>query len=194
VSFGYHPRALQVIQTSLSGILLLEPKIWSDDRGFFLETYHIERFREAGIAAPFVQDNQSRSERGVLRGLHYQEPNAQGKLVRCSRGAMFDVAVDVRVGSPQFGKWFGVELNDEKQQMLWVPVGFAHGFCALTDDCDVTYKCTAFYDPSTERSIVWNDPDIGIDWPISQPRLSMKDAMAPRLKDAKVLPRVRGMT
>jgi dTDP-4-dehydrorhamnose 3,5-epimerase len=171
--------------------LLLEPKIWSDDRGFFLETYHIERFREAGIGAEFVQDNQSRSQRGVLRGLHYQEPNAQGKLIRCSRGAMFDVAVDIRVGSPQFGKWFGVELNDENQQILWVPAGFAHGFCALTDDCDVTYKCTAFYDPGTERAIVWNDPDIGIDWPISQPRLSTKDAMAPRLKDAQVLPQYR---
>jgi dTDP-4-dehydrorhamnose 3,5-epimerase len=171
--------------------LLLEPKIWSDDRGFFLETYHSERFREAGIGAEFVQDNQSRSQRGVLRGLHYQEPNAQGKLIRCSRGAMFDVAVDIRVGSPQFGKWFGVELNDENQQILWVPAGFAHGFCALTDDCDVTYKCTAFYDPGTERAIVWNDPDIGIDWPISQPRLSTKDAMAPRLKDAQVLPQYR---
>jgi dTDP-4-dehydrorhamnose 3,5-epimerase len=174
--------------------LLLEPKIWSDDRGFFLETYHIERFREAGIGAEFVQDNQSRSQRGVLRGLHYQEPNAQGKLIRCSRGAMFDVAVDIRVGSPQFGKWFGVELNDENQQILWVPAGFAHGFCALTDDCDVTYKCTAFYDPGTERTIVWNDPDIGIEWPISEPRLSTKDAMAPRLKDAQVLPRFTGMT
>ncbi|HEV8657863.1 MAG TPA: dTDP-4-dehydrorhamnose 3,5-epimerase [Thermoanaerobaculia bacterium] len=182
---------MHVIQTSLSGVLLLEPKIWSDDRGFFLETYHIERFREAGIGAEFVQDNQSRSQRGVLRGLHYQEPNAQGKLIRCSRGAMFDVAVDIRVGSPQFGKWFGVELNDENQQILWVPAGFAHGFCALTDDCDVTYKCTAFYDPGTERAIVWNDPDIGIDWPISQPRLSTKDAMAPRLKDAQVLPQYR---
>lgn len=171
--------------------MLLEPKIWSDDRGFFLETYHIERFREAGIGAEFVQDNQSRSQRGVLRGLHYQEPNAQGKLIRCSRGAMFDVAVDIRVGSPQFGKWFGVELNDENQQILWVPAGFAHGFCALTDDCDVTYKCTAFYDPGTERTIVWNDPDIGIEWPISEPRLSTKDAMAPRLKDAQVLPQYR---
>lgn len=182
---------MHVIQTSLSGVLLLEPKIWSDDRGFFLETYHIERFREAGIGAEFVQDNQSRSQRGVLRGLHYQEPNAQGKLIRCSRGAMFDVAVDIRVGSPQFGKWFGVELNDENQQILWVPAGFAHGFCALTDDCDVTYKCTAFYDPGTERTIVWNDPDIGIEWPISEPRLSTKDAMAPRLKDAQVLPQYR---
>jgi dTDP-4-dehydrorhamnose 3,5-epimerase len=185
---------LHVIQTPLNEVLILQPKIYGDDRGFFLEIYHIERFREAGIAAAFVQDNQSRSQRGVLRGLHYQEPNAQGKLVRCGHGAMFDVAVDIRVGSPQFGKWFGVELNDKKQQMLWVPAGFAHGFCALTDECDVTYKCTAFYDPATEQSILWNDPDIGIEWPITEPRLSTKDAMAPRLKEAKVLPRFTGMS
>ncbi len=135
-----------------------------------------------------MQDNHSRSQRGVLRGLHYQEPNAQGKLVRCTRGAIFDVAVDIRKGSPTFGKWYGVELNETAQQMLWVPAGFAHGFCALADGTDVLYKVTAFYDPKADRSIVWNDPDIGIAWPIRDPRLSPKDAAAPRLRDAAALP------
>ena len=135
-----------------------------------------------------MQDNHSRSQRGVLRGLHYQEPNAQGKLVRCTRGAIFDVAVDIRRGSPTFGKWYGVELNEKNQQMLWVPVGFAHGFCALVDDTDVLYKVTAFYDPKSERSIIWNDPDLAIDWPVREPRLAPKDAAAPRLRDAVALP------
>ena len=154
-----------------------------------METYHAARFREAGIAAEFVQDNHSRSARGVLRGLHFQEPNAQGKLLRCTRGALFDVAVDVRVGSPQFGRWVGIELSEENRRLLWIPPGFAHGFCALTDGADLVYKCTAFYDASSDRSIAWNDPDIGIEWPIADPLLSPKDAAAPRLKNAPVLPR-----
>ena len=182
---------MNITETSLPGILIVEPRVYGDERGFFLETYHLERFREAGIPGPFVQDNHSRSQRGVLRGLHYQEPKQQGKLVRCSRGAMFDVAVDIRIGSPQFGKWFAIELNDRDQRMMWVPPGFAHGFCALTDDCDVTYKCTGYYDPPSEQGILWNDPDIGIRWPIAEPRLSTKDAVAPRLKDAPVLPSYR---
>lgn len=182
---------MNVIQTSLPGVLLLQPKVYRDDRGFFLETYRTDRFREIGIPDTFVQDNHSRSQRGVLRGLHYQEPNAQGKLVRCPRGAIFDVAVDIRKGSPHFGKWFGVELNETNQQMLWVPAGFAHGFCALADGTDVLYKVTALYDPSGDRSILWNDPEIGIEWPVSDPRLSPKDAAAPRLRDAASLPSYR---
>ncbi|GAC1479713.1 MAG: dTDP-4-dehydrorhamnose 3,5-epimerase [Steroidobacteraceae bacterium] len=189
---GYHPPALKVTGTSLEGVLIVESKVYGDDRGFFLETYHLERFREAGIADAFVQDNHSRSQRGVLRGLHSQEPKHQGKLVRCSRGAIFDVAVDIRVGSPKFGQWFALELNDRDGRMLWVPPGFAHGFCALVDETDVTYKCTAYYDPPSEQGIIWNDPEIGIRWPIAEPRLSTKDSVAPRLKDAPVLPSYRG--
>jgi len=153
-----------------------------------METYRSDRFAELGIEGSFVQDNQSRSLRGVLRGLHYQEPNAQGKLVRCIRGALFDVAVDVRVGSPHFGKWFGVELSEENRRMMWVPSGFAHGFCATSDVADLAYKCSAFYDAKSERSIAWNDPAIGIAWPISEPLLSPKDAKASLLADAKNLP------
>jgi dTDP-4-dehydrorhamnose 3,5-epimerase len=184
----YHPRALDVIKTALPGVFMVQPKVFADDRGYFFETWNARRFREAGLPDHFVQDNQSRSRAGVLRGLHYQEPNAQGKLVRCTRGSMWDVAVDVRVGSPTFGKWIGVELNDENKIMLWVPPGFAHGFCAMTDDTDVLYKCTTAYDPPSERSILWNDPAIGIHWPVSEPILSAKDAAAPPLSEATVLP------
>lgn len=180
---------MNVTETPIPGLLVIEPNVYADARGFFMETYHAERFVHAGIHAQFVQDNHSRSARSVLRGLHYQEPNAQGKLVRCTSGAIFDVAVDIRVGSPHFGKWFGIELTEENKKMLWIPAGFAHGLCALTDDADVVYKCTALYDPASDRSILWNDPDIGIDWPIREPLLSPKDAAAPRLNDARVLPR-----
>jgi dTDP-4-dehydrorhamnose 3,5-epimerase len=179
---------LNVIETPLPGVLLLEPKVFRDDRGFFLETYHTIRFREARITAEFVQDNHSRSVRGVLRGLHYQEPNAQGKLVRCPRGVLFDVAVDIRKGSPHFGKWFGAELSEENLRMLWIPPGFAHGFCAVSDVADLMYKCTALYDASADHTLAWNDPDIAIAWPVANPSLSPKDAAAPRLKDATVLP------
>jgi len=158
-----------------------------------METYHAARFQSFGIDAVFVQDNHSRSVRGVLRGLHYQEPNAQGKLVRCTRGTLFDVAVDIRAGSPTFGKWISAELSEDNKTMLWVPPGFAHGFCAMSDVADLVYKCKALYDASNDRSIVWNDPDIGIRWPIDKPKLSPKDASAPRLKDATVLPRFGGM-
>jgi len=159
-----------------------------------METYHSARFHSIGIDAVFVQDNHSRSVRGVLRGLHYQEPNAQGKLVRCTRGVLFDVAVDIRVGSPSFGKWTAVELSEDNKKMLWVPAGFAHGFCAMTDVADLVYKCTALYDAANDRSIAWNDPDVAIVWPLKDPKLSAKDASAPRLKDANVLPRFAGMT
>ncbi|MEO8035536.1 MAG: dTDP-4-dehydrorhamnose 3,5-epimerase [Acidobacteriota bacterium] len=179
---------MKIIQTSLPGVVLLEPTLYADDRGWFMETYNESRFREAGIEAPFVQDNHSRSRRGVLRGLHYQEPNPQGKLVRCAAGSLFDVAVDIRRGSPHFGQWFGAELSEANHLMLWIPPGFAHGFCATSDQADLVYKCTALYDSSGDRAIAWNDPDIGIEWPVQDPLHSPKDSIAPRLKDAAVLP------
>jgi dTDP-4-dehydrorhamnose 3,5-epimerase len=189
----YHPRALNVIETSLPGVLVLEPRVLADERGFFIETYHADRFRDAGIDAIFVQDNHSRSARGVLRGLHYQEPNPQGKLVRCTKGALFDVAVDIRVGSPHFGKWTAVELTEDNKRMMWVPAGFAHGFCALAETSDLVYKVTRHYDAKSDRVILWNDPDLRIMWPIGKPVLSARDAAAPRLKDATVLPQFGGM-
>jgi len=179
---------LNVRETSLPGVLIVEPKVFGDARGFFMETYRLDAFRDAGIADEFVQDNHSRSARGVLRGLHYQEPNPQGKLVRCTRGALFDVAVDIRRGSPTFARWFGLELSDANKRMLWIPPGFAHGFCALEDESDLVYKCTTLYDANADRAILWNDPEIGIDWPIKEPVLSKKDAGAPRLADADPLP------
>ncbi len=180
---------MKFVETPLPGVLLIEPDVFKDDRGFFMETYHLDRFREHGIAAPFVQDNHSHSARGVLRGLHYQEPNAQGKLVRCTRGALFDVAVDIRVGSPAFGKWYGTELSEANRRMLWIPEGFAHGFCALEEGSDLVYKCTALYVREHDRAILWNDPEIGIEWPLASPFLSKKDADAPPLRAAAPLPR-----
>jgi dTDP-4-dehydrorhamnose 3,5-epimerase len=187
----YHPRRLKVTETPLPGVLLIEPDVFTDPRGFFMETYHAARFREqAGIEAVFVQDNHSRSARGVVRGLHYQEPDPQGKLVRCTRGALFDVAVDIRRGSPSFGKWFAQELSDENKLSMWIPPGFAHGFCALTDEADLVYKCTALYEAANDRSILWNDPDLAIAWPrLDSPSLSRKDAAAPPLREAPELPR-----
>jgi len=180
---------LNVHETSLPGVLLIEPKVFGDDRGFFMETYRADMFRSFGMPdTVFVQDNHSRSARGVLRGLHYQEPNAQGKLVRCTRGAIFDVAVDIRRGSPSFARWFGLELSDANKRMLWIPPGFAHGFCALEDDSDLVYKCTSLYDAASDRSLLWNDPAIGIEWPIAEPVLSMRDANAARLTEATMLP------
>jgi dTDP-4-dehydrorhamnose 3,5-epimerase len=175
---------LNFTETPLPGVILIEPKLLSDDRGFFMETFHAETFARAGLPASFVQDNHSRSRRGVLRGLHYQEPHAQGKLVRCTRGTLFDVAVDVRRSSPTFAKWYGVELSESNRLMLWIPPGFAHGFCALTDDADLVYKCTSLYRSEYDHVIIWNDPDIGIEWPLGDPILSPKDAAAPRLRDA----------
>ena len=180
---------MKFIPTELPGVVIIEPKVFADDRGFFMETYNLTRFRDAGITDSFVQDNHSRSQYGVLRGLHYQEPNPQGKLVRCSRGSVFDVAVDIRRGSPRFAKWVGVELSEENKRMLWIPPGFAHGFCALSDVADLVYKATAPYDAAADRSLAWNDPQIGIEWPpIAEPLLSPKDAAAPRLADAPLLP------
>jgi dTDP-4-dehydrorhamnose 3,5-epimerase len=180
---------LNVAETPLPGVLLIEPKVFADERGYFMETFRSDVMRGAGIDAEFVQDNHSTSSRGVLRGLHYQEPKPQGKLLRCAYGAIFDVAVDIRVGSPHFSKSFAVELSEENRKMLWVPPGFAHGFCALTDDAVLVYKCTEYYDYAADRVIAWNDPDLAISWPVTDPQLSPKDAAAPRLKDAVVLPR-----
>jgi dTDP-4-dehydrorhamnose 3,5-epimerase len=175
---------LNIRPTTLPDVLIVEPKVFGDDRGFFMETYRADEFRAAGIDAVFVQDNHSRSACGVLRGLHYQDPNPQGKLVRCTRGALFDVAVDIRRGSASFGRWFGMELSEANKLMLWIPAGFAHGFCALEEGTDLVYKCTTVYDQAADRAILWNDPDIGIEWPIASPLLSAKDAVAPRLSEA----------
>lgn len=178
---------MNFIETSLPGVILIEPVVRGDDRGFFMETYRADIFRDQGIADVFVQDNHSRSARGVLRGLHYQEPHAQGKLVRCTRGEVFDVAVDIRRGSPSFGRWYGVNLSETNYRMLWVPPGFAHGFCAVSEVADLVYKATEVYHGESDRGILWNDPEIGIEWPLAEPILSPKDASATRLRDA-VLP------
>ncbi|MFN0061411.1 MAG: dTDP-4-dehydrorhamnose 3,5-epimerase [Myxococcaceae bacterium] len=180
---------MNVITLEIPGVLLIEPKVFGDPRGFFFETFSAKRYAEAGIDMPFVQDNLSRSSRGTLRGLHFQEPYAQGKLVSVLRGAVLDVVVDVRRGSPSYGKWLGVELSEENHRQLWVPPGFAHGFCVTSDVADFAYKCTGYYAPKSEHGIAWNDPDIGIRWPVSTPLLSQKDAAWPRLKDAQTLPR-----
>lgn len=174
---------MNVRTTPLDGVLLIAPRVFGDARGFFLETFQAERYAEAGIPDPFVQDNHSRSARGVLRGLHYQIERPQGKLVMVTKGAVFDVVVDIRKGSPTFGQWFGAELNDENHHQLYVPPGFAHGFCVLSDQADFLYKCTEYYAPDLERSIIWNDPDIAVAWPLEAPSLSARDAKAPRLKD-----------
>jgi dTDP-4-dehydrorhamnose 3,5-epimerase len=179
---------MKVTQTALPGVLLLEPKVFGDERGFFFESYHAGRYAEAGIPARFVQDNLSRSVRGTLRGLHFQEPNAQGKLVQVVAGAVYDVAVDIRRGSPHFGRWVGYELSAANKLQLWVPPGFAHGFCVTSDSADFLYKCTDLYNPAAERGIAWNDPALDIPWPVEQPLLSAKDRAAPRLADAPVLP------
>lgn len=179
---------MNVIETALPGVMLIEPKVFGDDRGFFLETWNAASFAAAGLDLTFVQDNHSRSAKGVLRGLHYQLGTPQGKLVRVTSGAVFDVAVDIRRSSPHFGQWVGYELSDSNKRMLWVPPGFAHGFCVLSDSADFLYKCTTLYNPPTDRGIRWNDPAIGIDWPLGDivPQLSGKDAVAPLLADAEV--------
>lgn len=176
---------MKVIETALPGVLIIEPKAFGDHRGFFLETFQVERYREAGITLPFVQDNHSRSQRGVLRGLHFQKTRPQGKLVSVSRGAVYDVAVDIDPTSATYGKFVGVELNDDNHRQMWVPPGYAHGFCVLSEVADFQYKCTDFYFPADEGGLAWNDPDVGIPWPIEAPQLSAKDANNPRLRDLK---------
>ena len=177
---------MNVIKTKLDGCVIIEPKVFGDERGFFLETFQAERYTsEAGITLPIVQDNHSRSSKSVLRGLHFQKTKPQGKLVRVVRGQVYDVAVDIRKGSPTYGQWEGLILSEENKTQLWVPPGFAHGFVVLSDTADLEYKCTEYYDPSDEGSILWNDSDLDIPWPIDNPILSNKDASADRLADLK---------
>lgn len=179
---------MKVIQTKLADCVIIEPKVFGDDRGFFLETFQADRYREqVGIDLPFVQDNHSRSRKGVLRGLHFQKQNPQGKLVRVVSGEVFDVAVDIRRGSPTFGQWEGVVLSADNKRQFWVPPGFAHGFLVLSEVADFEYKCTDYYNPQDEGAIAWNDADIAIQWPelhSAEIQLSEKDAAAPALANA----------
>jgi dTDP-4-dehydrorhamnose 3,5-epimerase len=180
-----------VANTRLSGPLYIEPAVFGDERGFFCETYRQSTLADLGIRDEFIQDNHSRSTRGVLRGMHFHIGDGVAKLVRCSRGSILDVLVDLRRGSPTYAQWEGFELDDQRMRLLYVPVGFAHGFCVLSDIADVIYKQSAYYDPSVERGIAWDDPDIGIDWPVrAEDRVvSARDSEAPRLSDvAEQLP------
>lgn len=173
------------IQTSIPGVVIIEPKVLPDERGFFMETYKKTDYEKAGIKDYFVQENHSRSSRGTLRGLHYQkDPKAQGKLVRALKGEIFDVAVDIRQGSPTYGKYVSADLSEENRCILYVPAGFAHGFCVVSPEAEVTYLTTEVYAPEQDRGIIWNDPDIGIKWPINNPVLSPKDLKHPNLKNA----------
>ena len=184
---------MNVRSTSLPGVLVLEPKVFRDDRGFFAETFSTKTLAGSGIPPQFVQDNHSRSTKGVLRGLHYQLRSPQGKLVHAARGKIFDVAVDVRLGSPHFGQWFGAELSDENLFSMWIPPGFAHGFCVMSDVADVIYKCTTLYDPADDRGVAWNDKSVGITWPEANPIVSAKDSKLLRLTDTRAdLPRFTG--
>ncbi|MBE2257957.1 MAG: dTDP-4-dehydrorhamnose 3,5-epimerase [Candidatus Accumulibacter sp.] len=178
---------MKIIPTRLPDVLIVEPKVFGDARGFFLESWNRKGFADLGLAADFVQDNHSRSRRGVLRGLHYQLQQPQGKLVRVTSGAVFDVAVDLRRSSPKFGCWEGVELSDANQRMLWIPPGFAHGFLVLSETADFLYKTTEYYAPEHERCILWNDPEVGVDWPLDgEPALSAKDQVGTPLRAAEV--------
>lgn len=183
---------MKVTETSLPGVLLLEPKLFGDERGFFVETFRQNVFAKTGIDCCFVQDNQSRSRRGILRGLHYQLVQPQAKLVRVARGRIYDVAVDIRKGSARFGQWYGTVLDDENQNMMFVPAGFAHGFLVLSELADVIYRCSDYYHPASEHGIAWNDPAIGIEWPDlgSAPILSAKDSKLPLLKAQMQLPSI----
>lgn len=174
---------MKFVPTELEGVVMIEPEVHRDSRGFFLESYHARKYREGGIDAVFVQDNHSRSIRGTLRGLHAQRRHPQGKLVRAVQGEVFDVAVDIRPGSPTWGRWTSVVLSAENFRLVYIPPGFAHGFCVLSEEAQVEYKCTDFYVPGDEITIAWNDPEIGIAWPIRNPILSPKDRNAPSLRD-----------
>lgn len=178
---------MNVVKTSLNDCVIIEPKVFGDERGFFLEIFHTSRYADlAGISLPFVQDNHSRSSKDVLRGLHFQKTKPQGKLVRVVRGEVYDVAVDIRKDSSTFGHWEGVILSEENKKQFWVPPGFAHGFVVLSDVADFEYKCTDYYDPLDEGGILWNDPDLGICWPVENPILSDKDESANKLVDLDV--------
>ena len=182
---------MNVIETKLPGVLLFEPNVFADERGYFFENFSQQRYSDAGLVSVFVQDNVSFSKKGVLRGLHFQYPNSQGKLVGVISGEVVDVAVDIRVGSPTFGKWVAETLSEANHRQMYIPPGFAHGFCVVSETAFFSYKCTSYYDSSKEGSIIFNDPDIGIDWGVKEPELSPKDANAPLLKDIqqKKLPR-----
>jgi len=181
---------VELIETAVEGVLIIEPKVHGDERGFFLESWNARSFAKLGLDLDFVQDNHSRSQRGVLRGMHYQQPNAQGKLVRVVSGAVFDAIVDMRTSSPTFGKWVGVELSAANHRMLWVPPGMAHGFLCLQDGTDFLYKCTDYYDAASEHALLWNDPAVGIEWPLDdiEPQLSAKDREALPLAEAATFP------
>lgn len=174
---------MNVIQTKLPGVIILEPKVFPDDRGYFLETWNRKRYEDAGVPGNFVQDNVSCSQKGILRGLHFQNPHSQGKLVQVLVGEVLDVAVDIRKGSPTFGQWVGEKLSEANHRQLYIPPGFAHGYCVLSPTAIFSYKCTDFYSPDCECGVIWNDPDINIEWPITNPALSPKDAGYSRLKD-----------
>ena len=174
---------MKVLETALPGVLILEPAVFEDQRGYFLETYHRQRYGEAGLDCSFVQDNLSHSVHGSLRGLHYQYPHGQAKLVQVITGEVFDVAVDIRRGSPTFGQWIGEKLSDKNRRQMFIPEGFAHGFDVLSDMAIFMYKCSDFYAPGSERGILWSDPDLGIEWPAGRPLLSEKDSKYPCLKD-----------
>jgi dTDP-4-dehydrorhamnose 3,5-epimerase len=171
------------LETELDGLVLLEPAVHGDERGFLVETFSAPAWRELGVEAEFVQDNHSRSRAGILRGLHFQTRPGQAKLVRCSRGRIWDVAVDLRRDSPTYRRWEGHELDDERHRQLFIPAGFAHGFCVLSEIADVHYKLSSLYDPATEAGIAWDDPDLAVQWPIAEPNLSERDRTAPRLAE-----------
>ena len=177
---------MNVLETTLPGVVIIEPKVFGDERGFFMETWNKQRYSEVGISENFVQDNLSFSRRGVLRGLHLQNPNAQGKLVTVLQGEVYDVAVDIRSGSPNFGQWAAVNLSSENKRQFYVPAGFAHGFCVTSETAMFSYKCTDLYNAEAEGCISWNDPDLAIDWPIQNPELSAKDDEGLQLKDFPV--------
>jgi dTDP-4-dehydrorhamnose 3,5-epimerase len=175
---------MERLETRLDGLVLLAPRVFGDERGFFVETYRDEVWSQYGIPTAFAQDNHSRSRQGTLRGIHFQTHPGQGKLVRCARGAVFDVVVDLRRGSPTFGEWEGVVLDDERHHQLWIPVGFGHGFCVISDVADFAYKCTNVYDPATEAGFRFDDPDVGIEWPDLEPLVySERDHQAPLLRE-----------
>jgi dTDP-4-dehydrorhamnose 3,5-epimerase len=171
------------LDTEIEDLVLVEPEVHGDERGFLVETYSAEAWREVGIDSEFVQDNHSRSRGNILRGLHFQTTPGQAKLVRCLRGRIWDVAVDLRRDSPTYRRWEGYELDDERHRQLFVPVGFAHGFCVLSDTADVHYRLSSYYDPATEAGIAWDDPDVGVEWPLAEPQLSERDRSAPRLAE-----------
>ena len=174
---------MKIETTSIPGVLILEPGVFEDQRGFFMETYHRERYASAGILSDFVQDNLSLSYSGTVRGLHFQHPHGQAKLIQVLEGEVFDIAVDVRRGSPSFGKWVGVELSGSNHRQLFIPEGFAHGFCVTGERAVFHYKCSDFYSPASERGIIWNDPDLAVRWPVESPVLSAKDSSYGRLGD-----------